>query len=325
MKDHGCLIFDDIPQCINYTTLGDKQQKAMSIIMAHYHSNQNGVPLFMIIQRIAGTGKSYLIVAISQALQNVAMPCRSPLLFLAPIGVVAFNIGASTIHSKLRIPVREFCPLEGTRLTSFQEEMIHIKYILIDEMSFIGQNMLENIDSWLRQAFPQNANISFAGISIILVGDLGQLSPVSDRSTYDSNRRAKLLWEEFKTMVTLDGIFRKDGENIQQQRFHQHLTNIRDANPIIDDWKLLMMRIPINLNVATNEEFENVFHLFSTNDNIHNHNKRMLYSLRHPVARSVATKVGSVNVIEDCSNDELDLELLISNNSRVMLTSNLWT
>ncbi|XP_057828099.1 uncharacterized protein LOC131039385 [Cryptomeria japonica] len=51
----------------------------------------------------------------------------------------------------------------------------------------------------------------------------------------------------------------------------------------------------------------------------------MLYSLRHPVAHSVATKVGSVNAIEDCSDDELDLELLISNNSRVMLTSNLWT
>ncbi|XP_057855871.2 uncharacterized protein LOC131876112 [Cryptomeria japonica] len=126
-------------------------------------------------------------------------------------------------------------------------------------------------------------------------------------------------------VVTLDRIFRQDGENIQQQRFRQLLTNLRDANPIIDDWELLMMRIPINLNVATNEEFDNAIHLFSTNDNVHNHNKRMLYSLRHPVARSVATKVGSVNAIEDCSDDELDLELLISNNSRVMLTSNLWT
>ncbi|XP_057830374.2 ATP-dependent DNA helicase PIF1-like [Cryptomeria japonica] len=202
--------------------------------------------------------------------------------------------------------------------------MAHAKYILIDEMSFIGQNMLENIDSRLRQEFPQNAQISFGGISIILVGDLGQLPPVNDRPAYDSNRRAKLLWGEFKTVVTLDKIFRQDGENFEQQRFHQLLTNVRDANPQIEDWKLLMTRIPPNMDAANNLDFNNRVHLFSTNDNVHNHNKKMLHLLKQPVARSVATKVGSVNIVEDCSSDELELELLISKNSRVMLTSNLW-
>ncbi|XP_059073343.1 uncharacterized protein LOC131874120 [Cryptomeria japonica] len=150
-------------------------------------------------------------------------------------------------------------------------------------MSFIGQNMLENIDSRLQQAYPQSAHLSFAGISMILVGDLGQLPLVNDRPAYASNRRAKLLWEEFKIVVTLDKIFRQDGENIQQQRFHQLLTNLRDANPQIDDWKLLMMRTPTNIDVAR-----------------------------------------SVNIAEDFSTGDLDLELLISKNSRVMLTSNLW-
>ena len=112
---------------------------------------------------MTGTGKSYLIGAISQSLQNAAILSLSPLLLLAPTGVTTFNIGASTVHSKLKIPIQGFCQLEGTRLASFQEEMAHIKYILIDEMSFIGQNMLENIDSQLRQAFPQNADISFGG------------------------------------------------------------------------------------------------------------------------------------------------------------------
>ncbi|XP_057865108.2 uncharacterized protein LOC131072843 [Cryptomeria japonica] len=166
--------------------------------------------------------------------------------------------------------------------------------------------------------------MSFAGISMILVGDLGQLPPVNDRPAYGSNRRAKLLWEEFKTVITLDKVFRQDGENIQQQRFHQLLTNLRDANPKIDDWKLLMMRTPISLNVVSNNNFDNAIYLFSTNENVHNHNKRMLYSLNHPVAPSLATRARSVNTIEDCSNDELDLELLISKNSRVMLNSNLW-
>ena len=163
VKNHGCLIYDDIPQCINYMTLGDKQKKEVDIIMTHYHKNQNVEPLLMIIQGTTGTRISYLIGSISQSLQNAAMPSLSPFLLLAPIGVTTFNIGASTIHSKLKIPIQDFCQLEGTRLTIFQEEMTHIKYILIDEMSFIGQNMFENIDYQLRQAFPQNADISFGG------------------------------------------------------------------------------------------------------------------------------------------------------------------
>ena len=132
------------------------------------------------------------------------------------------------------------------------------------------------------------------------------------------------MWEELKTVVTLDKIFRQEGENIEQKRFRQLLTNLRDADPQIEDWKLLMMRAPINLDATTNEEFQNCVHLFSTNDKVYNHNKIMLHSLKHPVARSLATKVGSLNSTEDYSNGELDLELLISNNSRVMLTTNLW-
>ena len=91
----------------------------------------------MIILGTIGTRKSYLIGAIIQSLQSEAMPSHSPLLLLALTRVATFNIGASTIHSKLRILIRDFSQLEGARLTSFQEEMSHIMYILIDEMSLL--------------------------------------------------------------------------------------------------------------------------------------------------------------------------------------------
>ena len=50
----------------------------------------------------------------------------------------------------------------------------------------------------------------------------------------------------------------------------------------------------------------------------------MLYSLRHAVAHILATKssIGNRNIY--LSSKELDIELLISNNARVMLTTNLW-
>ena len=114
-------------------------------------------------------------------------------------------------------------------------------------------------------------------MSIILVGDLGQLPIVNDRPAYDSNRRAKFLWQEFKTIVTLDKIFRQDGETNEQHRFRQLLMNVRDANPQIEDWRMLMMRTPINIDVTTNFEFEHIVHLFSTNENVNTHDKRMLH------------------------------------------------
>lgn len=79
------------------------------------------------------------------------------------------SISASTIHSKLRIPIKDFSELEGIRLTHFQEEMSHVKYILIDEMSFIGEKLLENIDYRIRQAFPRNRNLNFGGKCTIVV------------------------------------------------------------------------------------------------------------------------------------------------------------
>ncbi|XP_057853551.2 uncharacterized protein LOC131063676 [Cryptomeria japonica] len=323
MKENGLLIPDDMMSSISFGTLGAKQKKALDIIMSHYNQVDNAMPLYMIIQGTVGTGKSYLIHAIHQTLNNASGSQCSPLLLLAPTGVAAFNIGASTIHSSLRIPIVDFAELEGTRLTSLQEEIQHIKYILIDEMSFIGQNLLQNIDSRLRQAFLEKSNMSFGGRSIILVGDLGQLPPISDKPPYDSNVCAKLLWQEFKTVVTLDKVFRQDGETEDQQRFHQLLTNIRDAHPTIDDWKLLMTRTDASLHPTIKEEFDNNIHLFATNDNVHNHNRKKLYALRRPIARSIASKEGSTNPAGG-QNDELDVELLISKDARVMLTSNLW-
>ena len=75
---------------------------------------------------------------------------------------------------------------------------------------------------------------------MILVGDLGQLPPVRDKVAYDSRRWAKILWEEFKILVTLEKVYRKNGEDLEQTKFHQLLTNLRDAKPTIDDWRLLM-------------------------------------------------------------------------------------
>ena len=87
--------------------------------MIHYQVGHSVEPLYMIVQGIVGTCKSYLIGGICIYLKQATMPNHFSLLLLALIRVVAFNIGGSKIHSKLKIPIKNFMPLEGTHLMSF--------------------------------------------------------------------------------------------------------------------------------------------------------------------------------------------------------------
>ena len=75
---------------------------------------------------------------------------------------------------------------------------------------------------------------------MILVGDLGQLRPVKDKPLYVGNTTGKVLWKYFRKVVTLDMIFHQQGTDPNQAKFKRLLTNIRNANPIVDDWNLLM-------------------------------------------------------------------------------------
>jgi hypothetical protein len=133
-------------------------------------------------------------------------------------------------------------PLHGQSLTMFQEEMKHIQYILIDEMSFIGSRLFVQIESHLHEAFPERNHCSFNYRSIILVGDLGQLSPVMDKPLYVGATPRRSLWTTFTTVINLETIFRQQGIFGTQSQFRQLLTNIHNATPTIDDWNLLQSR-----------------------------------------------------------------------------------
>ena len=86
------------------TTLNGNQKKAYDHICNHYQQLQAGKnhqPLRMIICGTAGTGKSYLISAIAQKLQNQC-------LLTATTGMAAFNVCGQTLHSALQLPIKTF-------------------------------------------------------------------------------------------------------------------------------------------------------------------------------------------------------------------------
>ena len=100
-------------------------------------------------------------------------------------------------------------PLEGQSLSKLQEDLNHIRYILIDETSFIGPKMLTQIGARLRQAFPLQCKIPFGGFSIIILGNFGQLPPVKDIPMYAGSSIGTALSHTFDTFITLATIFRQ--------------------------------------------------------------------------------------------------------------------
>ena len=156
---------------IDVKTLTFDQRLAYDIVDSHVKLSSE--QLLVII-----TGKSYII----NVIQNLL--CEKCIV-LAFFGIAAFNIKGSTLHSILQLPIgpKKGDELKGEALMKLQEDLRGIEYIIIDEFSVVGQNMFGWINSRCRQAIGLSEK-TFGGINVILVGDIGQLPPVSDRVLY---------------------------------------------------------------------------------------------------------------------------------------------
>lgn len=165
---------------VDISSLNMKQQMAYDIILHHQAqvtANHQPPPLHMLVCGTAGTGKSYLIIAIAHTLGELC-------LLTGTTGMASFNICGKTLHSALQLPIHSSMQdLQGTALQRLQMATKKIQYLIIDEMSMLGHRMLAWIDKCLRQVTAQ-LHQPMGGISTILFGDFAQLPPVGDRALY---------------------------------------------------------------------------------------------------------------------------------------------
>src|SRR5690625_6518938 len=94
---------------------------------------------------------------------------------LAPTGIAALQAGGQTIHSFFQFPPRimetgDFKKLSNRRL------ICALDVIIIDEISMVRADMLDNLDRALRLTL--NNDQPFGGVQMVLFGDLYQLPPV---------------------------------------------------------------------------------------------------------------------------------------------------
>ena len=310
---------------IEIDTLNKEQHLAYTIVFDHFVQPTENNPLLLIITGLAGSGKSYLIDAIKNLLQEKCTVC-------AFFGVAAFNVKGKTLHSLLQLPIngRKSSDLKGLALNRLQDEMDGIRYLIIDEYSVIGQKMF----GWINRRCKQATGVStilFGGISVILVGDIGQLPPVSDKVIYHNvptgevGTEGYVAYRQFDKVVKLIVNQRAIGTSKKQQDFRKLQINARDGNNTNNEWEMLLERTPLKIEDTSTFETTGV-KLSYGNEKVAKDNYTRLLQLNSPIAVIKAkhnNKTASKLSADDMGS--LQPQILLTKGARVMLTKNLWT
>lgn len=233
----------------------------------------------------AGTGKSTLL----QVFRNTT---KKRVVVLAPTGIAALNVRGQTIHSFFGFPPRLINKSEIER-RKFNKIYKNIDMIIIDEISMVRADIVDNIDQFLR--VNRSIHAPFGGVQMVFFGDLFQLPPVVSSvverqyfsSTYTTPYffSAQIMSEIHLNMIELVHVYRQEERN-----FIQLLDSIRTNSLDYEDFMYLNER-----HIATPEDDDYYITLCSRNDIANRINENELKAITHPIFEYVASVAGEFN------------------------------
>lgn len=253
-------------------------------------------------------GKSVLTRVIYQTLlRSFSHHLKSNLdsiqmLLCAPTGKAAYNINGQTIHSAFCISVGQGLlhkTLAMAQLSSLRSKFGSLKVVFIDEISKLGNKMLNLINLRLQEI--KGCQLPFGGVSIIAIGYLFQLKPVMDGWIFsqlqaDYGPISANLWKDNFQMYELTEIMRQKNDHA----FAQLLNRMREGiHTGIDLCSLNRRVFPLEKVPPT------LPHLFTTNKEINEFND--VAFLR--VDASKKTVIHAINIV--CGDVSKELEIII--------------
>ena len=177
-------------------------------------------PLRLIISGQGGTGKSRVILAITDYFQQRNQSRRMRL--ASYTGIAARNINGTTLHAALSLSSFKRRGNNSKSRSDLVSMWQGVDYLFIDEFSMIGCRLLYDISRALSVAKENPA--PFGGINVIFAGDFAQLPPIGDKRLYSKvtnvtgNKKkkesendvlGKLMWMTIRKVVILKEVFRQ--------------------------------------------------------------------------------------------------------------------
>ena len=249
-------------------------------------------------------------------------------------------------HSGLKIPVnkRAGAGADGSELTfaalkDLQERFEGVEYMLVDEMTVVGQDLLGLMSIRGRQAVSGRTPHGndgrerglFGGLSVILVGDPMQLPPVgaapmwSDRpGTAGHSVEGRAAWLGLNAAVELTEVMRQMGD--AQAAFRRALIAVAEGRAMQEHFDLFRTRMRSQVPETDQATFTDAVHLFPTNKEADDWNWERLNLLGTEIALVVAshTVSGYTNVSAERFRN-LAPNLYLAVGARIFINNNVWT
>ena len=174
--------------------LNDQQRNLFDDFVERINSGNDDDPFYTYIGGEAGTGKSFvlklMIDAVKQLGKRSGRELEKPVsITIAPTGVAAYLVNGSTIESALGMQPQKgksYVSNKSSRNSNLRFLYEDLKVIFLDEVSMCGSDMLARINFRMQEIM---GNSKFmGGISMITTGDFGQLPPVGQNIIWDISR-----------------------------------------------------------------------------------------------------------------------------------------
>jgi ATP-dependent DNA helicase PIF1 len=168
-----------------YVNLNSDQKRIVDRLVSGICERNEQV--LLVVSGPGGTGKSRVIHVMSRMICGKLKSDLPPVIVSAPTGLAAFNIGGSTIHRILCLPVEHGKPADYSRLNQEQLMTIrstlkNLKLLIVDEVSMVSSLTL--LYMHLRLTEIMCCDDVFGGISVVFFADFLQLPPVKGNQPF---------------------------------------------------------------------------------------------------------------------------------------------
>lgn len=246
------------------------------------------------------------------------------------------TVSGQTVHSNLSLPVgmRNRRRLRGLALEALQLRLEGVDYLLVEEASMLSLELLGWICLRLKESRPETEHFT-GGISVILVGDVGQLPPVEPGSQpfyalkATPRRRTRMtiarvtdglrLFGAITTVWWLQFCHRQRGDD--QKHWRQLLWRCRMGELSLHDFNFLKKRMVESAVTPFNN-----LHLYSKRKSVHEYNLQQLAVLPGaPVFIEAEHDTSKAKNVPSKQAGGLAKTLWLKVGAKVMLTSNVAT
>jgi hypothetical protein len=214
-----------------------------------------GENLRMLLHGPGGSGKSHVVNTIMlYATEYCSLLghqfTKRTITVTAVSGVAATFIGGETTHGSLGLNRKERHGVPS----EVKDAWADTRLLIIDEVSFAGNDLLENIDQRTRNLM--NRWEPYGGTNVVFAGDYFQLEPVRVDPIYKGyvdleNNNCRLFMKYINCFIELKGRWRF----VNDPQYGEVMSRFRDGTPTVEDITYINSRVgqavPEDIQVAT--------------------------------------------------------------------------